>query len=92
MKEAPMNFICAKHGSVEAEPNANLDVFCPRCYQEAVEQFAKDPPITGLVSDISMGCSTCVECCDTIPRKASSSDQMHLLAKARAQKILKGVT
>jgi len=33
-----MKFHCIKHGEVEAEPNENHDVFCPRCYAEKLKE------------------------------------------------------
>ena len=43
-----MKFICQKHGEVEAEPNFNLDVYCPLCVDEAVADWLEDtiPPMS----------------------------------------------
>lgn len=36
-----MKFICKTHGVVEAEPNANLDVWCPECEREWLEDLKR---------------------------------------------------
>lgn len=38
-----VNIICKIHGKVEVEPNANGDVYCPKCIVDAVRRGLEDP-------------------------------------------------
>lgn len=50
-----MRFTCRKHGEVEAEPNFNLDIYCPECVSEAAKDSLADtiPPASAKDDDVS---------------------------------------